>query len=129
MDPIPTASSPPPQDSLKQLRMLLHAAAISLLILTGTVFVFFYRQVVSVRKNTAELANYIVEYENSNARDFIAEMHRKLAEFAKENPDFVPIYKRYFGTNEPPARQAESTNSGVFKMAPAKVAPAPPRND
>jgi hypothetical protein len=123
MDPISVGNDP----SLKQLRTLVHASAVSILILTGTLFVFFYRQVVSVRKNTAELVNYMAEYERSGAQDFLDEAHRKLAEFSKENADFAPIYKRYFGTNEPPARSAAGTNGAAFKMSPAKVAPAPPR--
>ena len=114
----PTASAPEleAKADLKPLRMLAHATALSLLILTGTVFVFLYRQVISLRRSSAELGNYIVDYQNSNAPEFIAEIHRKFAEFRRQNPDFAPVYSRYFGTNEPPP-----------KALPSTITPAPPR--
>lgn len=113
-------------DSVKQLRTLVHAIAISLLILIGTVFVYLYRQVVSVRKSTTELANYVLDYERSNASEMIQEVHRRMAEFRNQHPDFSPIYTRYFGTNEPPPRIETSTNAA--KVVPAPVSPAQPQN-
>jgi hypothetical protein len=115
--PVPT---PAALDPLKPLRLLVHASAISIIILTGTLFVFIYRQVITLRKSTAELVNYIVEYQQSNASDFIAEAHNRFAEFRKENPDFNPIYSKYFGTNPPPARK-------VMTNEPSKVVPIQPR--
>jgi hypothetical protein len=116
------APEPISGDDLKKLRMLVHASAISLLILTGTVFVFLYRQVSTLQNNTRELVNYIVEYENSNASEFIAEAHRKFAEFQQAHPDFAPVYARYFGTNPPPARPAPANAEPE-----AKVIPSPAR--
>jgi hypothetical protein len=110
-------------EALKQLRMLVHATAISVLILTGTLFIFLYRQVVSLRKNTTELVNYIVEYERSNATEFIGNVHSKFAEYRSSHPDFAPIYMRYFGTNLPPQRQPGGTNA----IPGSKVIPAPPQ--
>jgi hypothetical protein len=102
-----TNFSPPGQTAApysKELRALVHAISVSLLILTGTVFVFIYREVVLVRRQTAELARYLIEYERSNALEFIENVRQKLGEFRKDHPDFNPIYSRYFGTNEPASR-------------------------
>jgi hypothetical protein len=123
IDPIPEGAGHGRAEEFKQLRTLVHASAISLLILAGTVFIFFYRQAVGVRKNTNEMIRYIVEYENSNASDMIAEVHRRYAEFARVHPDFEPIYRRYFGTNMPPPPR-ESPPGDAPKVAPVPV-PSP----
>jgi hypothetical protein len=85
----------------KRLRMLTQATAVAVLILTGTLFVFIYRQVVLVRRQTAELARYVSEVERSGMPDFYEQVRLKLNEFRKQHPDFNAIYVRYFGANEP----------------------------
>jgi hypothetical protein len=123
--PSPNVSpeAPAPLDpAARQLRSLVHAIAISVLILCGTLFVYLYRQVVITRRQTSELVKFLMEYERSNAAEFIGQMHQKFAEFRKQNPDFTPIYVRYFGTNEPPPH-AEG-NGGP--AASSKVSPLPP---
>src|SRR5262245_39366576 len=87
----------------KRLRVLCQATAVSVLILTRTGFVFLYRQVVLVRLQTAELVRYIGEVERSGMPEFAQRVRARLNEFRKQNPDFNPIYTRYFGTNEPEA--------------------------
>jgi len=96
--------------SYKRLRMLTQASAVSVLILTGTVFVFLYRQVVLVRRQTAELSKYISDVERSGVPEFFEQVRGKFNEFRKQNPDFNPIYAKYFGTNEPVARPVAVTN-------------------
>jgi hypothetical protein len=101
------------------------------LILAGTLFVFIYRQVVLVRRQTGELVKSVVNYERSNAAEFILQMHQKFAEFKKQNPDFTPIYNRYFGTNEPPAAVPGNATNGeappkvTSVPSPSKATPAP----
>lgn len=92
-------------ENYRKLRMLTHATAVSVLILTGTVFIFLYRQVVLVRRQTAELARYLADVEKSGMQEFAEQTRAKLNDFRKSHPDFNPIYVRYFGTNEPPATQ------------------------
>ena len=87
----------------RALRNLLHSVAISVLILTGTLFVFLYRQVVLVRKNTAEMANFLRQYEESDVPDMIERVRQKLDAYRQSDPGFTPIYVKFFGTN-PPAR-------------------------
>ena len=107
MTDYPENASASPLD-LRSLRMLVHAIAISLLILIGTLFVFLYRQVVVLRKQTVEMSNIITEYERSNVSEMIEQAGIKLADFARDNPDFQPIYSRYFGTNVPPRAPGSS---------------------
>jgi hypothetical protein len=106
----------------KSLRRLVHAIAVSLLILTGTVFVFVYRQVVLVRRQTAELARYLHDVEHSGMQTFVEQVHVKLNDFRMQHPDFTPIYARYWRTNEPAL-------SEKVISAPASTTPsgAPPK--
>ena len=97
------AASTPASTDIRALRMLVHAIAISLLILLGTVFVFLYREVVVLRKQTVGMSAVIADYERSNVAEIIDQAGTRLAEFARQNPDFQPIYSRYFGTNNPAA--------------------------
>ena len=72
-----------------------------MLILTGTFFIFIYREVVVLRRQQELLINGMSEYERSNGPALLEEFQRKVFEFAKSNPDFRPIYSRHFGTNVP----------------------------
>ncbi len=83
------------------LRRLVHALSLSVLILAGTVFVYLYRQVILVRRQTAELAHYVSEMDRAGMPSFVEQVRAKFFEFRKTHPDFAPIYSRYFGTNEP----------------------------
>jgi hypothetical protein len=85
----------------RQLRSLLHAVAISMMILTGTMFIFIYREVVLIRRQTNEFLTGISEYERTNTQKLIEQLQVKLGEYARQHPDFVPLYARYFGTNGP----------------------------
>jgi hypothetical protein len=87
----------------KSMRALLHSLAIAVLILTGTVFVYIYRQVVITRRNTAEMVRYLAQYERSETDEMIERVRLRLDAYRQENPEFNPIYLKYFGTNNPPA--------------------------
>ena len=81
--------------------MLLHCLSLSVLVLTGTLFVYLYRQVVGIRKSTAEMVRFINEFQKSEAAQAMDRVQRELDAYRKENPDFNPIYVKYFGTNSP----------------------------
>lgn len=83
------------------IRTLVHCLAIAVLILTGTLFVFIYRQVVITRKNTAEMVRYLVQYEESNTGEIIERVRSTLDAYRRQNPEFTPIFVKYFGTNQP----------------------------
>ncbi len=98
------------------LRRLVQATAVSVLILTGTVFIYLYRQVVLVRRQTAELVRYLAEVDRSGMPEFVEKVRGSFNDFRKTHPDFSPIYTRFFGTNDAPA---------TLKVSPA---PAPVTN-
>lgn len=97
-----TSAPEPSAQNLGNLRTLVHCLSIAVLILTGTFFVFLYRQVVLTRKNTAEMVRYLVQYEESNTGEIIENVRRRLDDYRRQNPEFNPIYLKYFGTNELP---------------------------
>src|SRR5688500_7698924 len=89
------------EEQLKAQRWLLHSLCIAVLILTGTFFVYLYRQVVAIRKSTKEMVRFMEQYEKSETAAAIEKVQRELDEYRKKNPEFNPIYVRYFGTNSP----------------------------
>jgi Tfp pilus assembly protein PilO len=89
------------EEQLKAQRRLLHSLCIAVLILTGTFFVYLYRQVVAIRKSTAEMVRFMTQYEKSDTAVAIERVQRQLDEYRKTNPEFNPIYVKYFGTNSP----------------------------
>ena len=88
-------------ENYKRLRYLFHSVSISLLILTGVVFVFILRQVVMIRQQTEQLSAEVVEFQESGVPQAIDRLRKDLYTFSQENEDFRPIFVRYFGTNAP----------------------------
>lgn len=102
---LPTESPAPVADpQSRSLRSLVHCLAIAVLILTGTFFVFLYRQVVIVRKNTAEMGLFLRQYEESDVPELINRVQLRLDDYRKKDPAFTPIYVKYFGSNSPSPR-------------------------
>ena len=101
MNADPSESERPTLEQWKNQRTLLHCLALSVLILTGTFFVYLYRQVVAIRKSTAEMVRFINQYERSEAALIIGRVQEQLDAYRKQNPEFNPIYVKYFGTNSP----------------------------
>jgi hypothetical protein len=100
-----------PEVQFTSLRRLVQATAVSVLILAGTVFIYLYRQVVLVRRQTAELVRYIAEVDRAGMPEFVERVRGSFNDYRKTHPDFTPIYTRFFGTNEAPVT--------------AKISPAP----
>ena len=117
MNPDPSQTEfRPTLEQWKSQRTLLHCLALSVLILTGTLFVYLYRQVVSIRKNTAEMVRFMNQYERSEAAIIIDRVQEQLDAYRKQNPEFNPIYVKYFGTNSP----TPSLSSGITSNNPAQ---------
>lgn len=98
----------------RQLRMLFHSLAIALILLTGTVFIFLYRQVILVRRQTAQLVRYGQQIEGFGKKEVYDDLRNKLGAFARQNPDFVPIYNKYFAA---PATPKPAAPSGTNRAA------------
>jgi hypothetical protein len=91
----------PTLEQWKSQRMLLHCLALAVLILTGTFFVYLYRQVVAIRQSTKEMVRFMNQYERSEGAVIIDRVQEQLDAYRKQNPEFNPIYVKYFGTNSP----------------------------
>jgi hypothetical protein len=116
-------SDPAAADPNRALRNLVHCLSIAVLILTGTFFVFLYRQVVIIRKNTAEMAVFLRQYEQSDVPEMISRVQQRLDDYRKKDPAFTPIYVKYFGTNPPPRAPTLSSKIGpVSTNMPASTA-------
>ena len=101
-DPLPSETLAPTRAQWESQRALLHSLTISVLILTGTFFIYLYRQVVAVRKSNAELSRYVANYRGSDTAQAIEKVQIILDDYRKQNPAFSPIYVKYFGSNSPP---------------------------
>ena len=116
-DSSPSEAATPTRAQWESQRALLHALTVSVLILTGTFFVYLYRQVVAVRKNNAELSRYVSNYRGSETAQAIEKVQIILDDYRKQNPAFDPIYVKYFGSNSPPvplSAKIISTNSAAM---------------
>jgi hypothetical protein len=131
--PTPLAPHPgPPSVTLESLaeaheslRTALHVTLVMLVILTGTLFVFFLREVSIARRQIAELTQVVGDYEKS-AVPLMEDFRSKLQAFAKTHPDFAPIYARYFGStnsaplSSPMKAQPLSTNPSAARLPPSR---------
>jgi hypothetical protein len=109
---VPRSFQSTPDVQYTSLRRLVQATAVSVLILTGTVFIYLYRQVVLVRRQTAELVRYVAEVDRAGMPEFVDKVRASFNGYRKTHPDFNPIYVRFFGTNEPPLTQKISPAPG-----------------
>ena len=102
----------------QSLRSAFHITLVMLVILTGSLFVFFLREVSIARRQIAELTQVVVEYEK-NSVPLMEDFRTKLLVFTRTHPDFQPIYTRYFGSNT-----AAGPASSGGKAQPAPAGPA-----
>jgi hypothetical protein len=121
-DPAPDPGSPA-DPHWRALRNLIHCVAIAVLILTGTLFVFLYRQVVIVRKSTADMAVFLRQYEESDVPELITRVQQRLYDYRQKDPGFNPIYVKYFGTNPPPPTATPAKVPTVTTNPAAKATP------
>jgi hypothetical protein len=103
------------------LRRLVQATAVAVLILSGTVFVFVYRQVVLVRRQTAELVRYLAEVDRSGMPEFVEKVRTHFNDYRKTHPDFDPIYTRFFGTNDAPVMSKVTSAPSIATNAAGKA--------
>src|SRR5438105_14489035 len=82
----------------QSLRAAFHVALVMLFILTGSLFVFFLREVSLARRQIAELTQVVTEYEK-NSVPVMEDFRAKLQVFMRSHPDFSPIYAKYFGSS------------------------------
>ena len=95
--------------AIESLRGVFQVVALSGIALSCTMFFFFYREGLQARRQNTELKAFVNEY-NTNVWPKVDIARTNLEAFAKTNPTFVPIFRKYFstnagGTNPAPAKQ------------------------
>jgi hypothetical protein len=108
------------------LRTAFQVTLVLLLILTGSLFVFFLREVSLARRQITDLTQVVSDYEK-NSVPLMEDFRVKLQVFAKTHPDFNPIYLKYFAsTNSAPLTQSGTraqpltTNRNPARMPPSQ---------
>ncbi len=100
IQPQPQIPTVDPSDQIRILRTALIQVIVAMFLLTGTFFIYLYREVILVRRQSDELARMVLEYQKT-ALPQLQEFKAKLHSYSKTNPSFAPIYGKYFGTNAP----------------------------
>lgn len=86
------------RSAVESLRGVFQVMALSGIVLSCTIFLFFYRETKSIRRQNDEFMVVIREFE-TNVNPKIEMARTNLEAFARTNPTFVPVYKKYFSTN------------------------------
>jgi hypothetical protein len=125
-DPAPAGSPALTLEALVQahrnLRTAFHITLVFFIILTGSLFVFFLREVSIARRQITDLTQAVVEYEKS-AVPLMEDFRTKLQGFTRTNPDFAPIYMKYFGTNTAAGRAGPTQAQPLTNPAGARLPP------
>ncbi len=108
--PIESSVSPDLLRAYKRLSTLMYAVALSILILSGTFFIFLLRQVSLLRAQTDRAMIYVQEFRQSGLPEAMRTMEKDLVEFAQKNPDFRPILTKYMPPRPTTPTTPASTN-------------------
>lgn len=84
------------------LRRLFQLQLLLLLLFAVSVAIYFLREVVVARRQIRDLSAYVANYEKTSL-PVMLEFRTKLYNFAKENPDFMTIFTKYFNPTNPPS--------------------------
>jgi hypothetical protein len=116
MDNLQNPASPPPNPNelraqFESLRQLVVSLLVLLLVVSGTLNLYFWRQFRAtkgaVEAQRPQIKQLAAEF-NQSQGPFITNFVAKLVEFEKKNPDLAPILARYGirATGAPPATVA-----------------------
>lgn len=103
------------QASNRALWRCVHGLLLALMVLSGVLAIYFFRQSSVLRRDVEQLAEFVSANQKSAGQAAVDGLRDTLVGFAKDNPDFRPIFMRYF----PPPQSASGAT------APADL-PAPP---
>jgi hypothetical protein len=110
MDPLGTSSQNqvPTLESLdrdlRSLRLAIQVALVSLVILSGSLGVYLFRQVSLLRRQTEaslRTARQMVDHYNLNMATQALNFERQLIEYARTNPAFHERISRFYGPGMP----------------------------
>jgi hypothetical protein len=93
--------------SCANLQHQLNSAVVLLLVVSATLTLFFWRQVIVARKDVNAMKLAVAEYQKTSVPT-LQDFTRRLQEYGKTHPDVMPILNKY-GVNQisnPPAPAA-----------------------
>lgn len=85
------------------LRTMLHISALCGIVLSATIFVVFFKEVSTLRRQNDDMAAYINEY-NKSFVPLAESVRTNLVDYARFHPTLAPILQKYYATNSAPAR-------------------------
>jgi hypothetical protein len=103
----------------RSLRTCLNVTLFVLLVLTGSLFIFFRWELGIARRQIDELTKVVSDYEK-NTFPQVESFRTKLQAFAQVHPDFAPIYAKYFGATNLPSAGGKASLSNA---SPARLPP------
>jgi hypothetical protein len=109
------------------LRNAFHLTLVGLLILTGSLFVFFLREVSLARRQVVELSQVVADYEKSGFAARLENFRVQLQSFTQTHPDFNPIYSRYFGTSSVSQPSPAPRSGPASNLTGPRLPPTPGR--
>lgn len=101
------------QQEIQSLRRTVSALLLAGLFLSGSVFIFLWRETMLVRRQLAEQSQFVGEYQKS-----LEDLRLRLQAFTKTNPDFQGVFNHYFSTNRPPAAQPAGATPAPARLPP-----------
>jgi hypothetical protein len=130
-NPEPGASLAALAQDYQALRTAFHVLLFSLIVLTGSLFVFFLKEASIARREVTEYTRAVADFQK-NTVPVITDFRAKLEAYSRSHPDFIPIYTKYFGATNLASATALS-NPGDAKgqaqpgASPARLPPVPGR--
>lgn len=128
--PLSPGFSPAPRPTLEDLerehvslRQLLISSLLLMIVVSGTLNLFLLRQARYVRQDLAnvkpQVSQMVAEY-NKVSAPAISNFAFRLADFAKKNPDFMPVVVKYglSSTGVPPAKATAPIPASAATSAP-----------
>jgi hypothetical protein len=91
--------------ALDSLRTMFHLAALCGIVLSAVIYAFLYKEVKGLSRQNEDLRAYVQDFD-ANMAPKIRMAETNLAVFARTNPSFAPLFRKYFSTNAPaPAKR------------------------
>lgn len=119
--PAPTDKTAELQHQVDSLRQLVGSVLVIVFILAGALNIYFWRQLRAVNSELTPLKKQSAEItaEMTKVNNAANEFARRLVEYGKTHPDFMPVLNKY-NLHEVPATGAAPAKATAPAPAPAK---------
>jgi hypothetical protein len=102
--PVPSITLESLAADCRALRTALHITLVLLILLTGSLFVFFAKETSIARREVNEYIRVVGELRKTAVPiPAVMEFRNKLQAYSQTHPDFIPIYSKYFALSNAPA--------------------------